>query len=121
MVKRATRGLHAAGVPNINFDLIYEPPHQNAAALCRTVERCVAMKPDRIALLWYAHAPWVATMRSSLQGRSDRGRRHYGFVDVFLLSRMHAYQNLNCLDDPLGVANEIAVDPLRRQVLDHAG
>ena len=34
---------------------------------------------------------------------------------------MHAYQSLDRLDDPLGVANEIAVDLLRRQVLDHAG
>src|SRR5450756_215700 len=60
MVERATRGLRAAGVPNINFDLIYGLPHQNAAALCRTVEQCVAMKPDRIALFGYAHVPWVA-------------------------------------------------------------
>lgn len=34
---------------------------------------------------------------------------------------MHAYRGFNCLDYPLGVANEIAVDLLRRQVLDHAG
>jgi oxygen-independent coproporphyrinogen III oxidase len=60
MVKRATSGLRAAGVPNINFDLIYGLPHQNAAALGRTVEQCVAMKPDRIALFGYAHVPWVA-------------------------------------------------------------
>jgi len=60
MVERATRGLRATGVPNINFDLIYGLPHQNAAALCRTVEQCVAMKPDRIALFGYAHVPWVA-------------------------------------------------------------
>ncbi len=43
MVERAILGLRAAGVPNINFDLIYGLPHQTAAALCRTVERCVAM------------------------------------------------------------------------------
>jgi len=60
MVERATKGLRAACVPNINFDLIYGLPHQNAAALCRTVEQCVAMKPDRIALFGYAHVPWVA-------------------------------------------------------------
>jgi oxygen-independent coproporphyrinogen III oxidase len=60
MVERAIEGLRAAGVPNINFDLIYGLPHQNAAALCRTVEQCVAMKPDRIALFGYAHVPWVA-------------------------------------------------------------
>jgi oxygen-independent coproporphyrinogen III oxidase len=60
MVERATSGLRAAGVSNINFDLIYGLPRQNAAALCRTVEQCVAMKPDRIALFGYAHVPWVA-------------------------------------------------------------
>ena len=60
MVERAIKGLRAAGVPNINFDLIYGLPHQNTAALCRTVEQCVAMKPDRIALFGYAHVPWVA-------------------------------------------------------------
>ena len=60
MVERAIPGLRASGVPNINFDLIYGLPHQTAAALCRTVEQCVAMKPDRIALFGYAHVPWVA-------------------------------------------------------------
>ena len=60
MVERAILGLRAAGVPNINFDLIYGLPHQTTAALCRTVEQCVAMKPDRIALFGYAHVPWVA-------------------------------------------------------------
>jgi oxygen-independent coproporphyrinogen-3 oxidase len=60
MVERATRGFRAVGVPNINFDLIYGLPHQTAAALCRTVEQCVAMKPDRIALFGYAHVPWMA-------------------------------------------------------------
>jgi oxygen-independent coproporphyrinogen III oxidase len=60
MVARAVGGLRAAGVPNINFDLIYGLPHQTATALCRTVEQCVEMKPDRIALFGYAHVPWVA-------------------------------------------------------------
>jgi oxygen-independent coproporphyrinogen III oxidase len=60
MVERATCGLRAVGVDNINFDLIYGLPHQTTAALCRTVEQCVAMKPDRIALFGYAHVPWVA-------------------------------------------------------------
>jgi oxygen-independent coproporphyrinogen III oxidase len=60
MVARAIEGFRAAGVPNINFDLIYGLPFQTAAALCRTVEQCVAMKPDRIALFGYAHVPWIA-------------------------------------------------------------
>jgi len=60
MVERAISGLRAAGVPNVNFDLIYGLPHQTAAALCHTVEQCAAMKPDRVALFGYAHLPSIA-------------------------------------------------------------
>jgi oxygen-independent coproporphyrinogen III oxidase len=70
MVERATWGLRAAGVPNINFDLIYGLPHQTAAALCRTVEQCVAMEPDRIALFGYAHVPWVAKNQRMIEDGS---------------------------------------------------
>lgn len=60
MVARAAAGLRAAGVASVNFDLIYGLPHQSEAALRRTVEQCVAMRPDRIALFGYAHVPWTA-------------------------------------------------------------
>jgi oxygen-independent coproporphyrinogen III oxidase len=60
MVERATGSLRAAGVSNINFDLIYGLPYQTTATLGRTVEQCLAMRPDRIALFGYAHVPWVA-------------------------------------------------------------
>jgi oxygen-independent coproporphyrinogen-3 oxidase len=60
MVARATEMLRAAGMRSVNFDLIYGLPHQTTASLCRTVEQCVAMRPDRIALFGYAHVPWVA-------------------------------------------------------------
>jgi oxygen-independent coproporphyrinogen III oxidase len=70
MVERAISGLRAAGVPNINFDLIYGLPHQTTAALCRTVEQCVAMKPDRIALFGYAHVPWVAKNQRMIEDAS---------------------------------------------------
>jgi oxygen-independent coproporphyrinogen-3 oxidase len=59
-VERATLALRAAGVRRINFDLIYGLPHQTTAALARTVEQCIAMAPDRIALFGYAHVPWTA-------------------------------------------------------------
>jgi oxygen-independent coproporphyrinogen III oxidase len=68
MVAHAVDGLRAAGVANINFDLIYGLPHQTTAALCRTVEQCVAMKPDRIALFGYAHVPWVAKNQRMIAG-----------------------------------------------------
>lgn len=80
MVERAILGLRSAGVRNINFDLIYGLPHQTAAALCRTVEQCVTMKPDRIALFGYAHVPWVAKNQrmianDSLPNASERAEQ----------------------------------------------
>lgn len=60
MVENATAGFRAAGVSHVNFDLIYGLPHQTAADLRRTVEQCIAMRPDRVALFGYAHVPWIA-------------------------------------------------------------
>lgn len=42
---------------SISFDLIYGLPHQSVASLRRTLERVVALQPDRIALYNYAHLP----------------------------------------------------------------
>src|SRR5450755_2328228 len=58
---------------------------------------------------------------SSVQGHSDRCPRRRGFLDVFFLCRMHSHESLNRLDYALGIANEIAIDLLRWQVLDQAG
>lgn len=60
MVARAMQLFKSAGVERINFDLIYGLPYQTAEDLRRTVEQCVEMKPDRVALFGYAHVPWVA-------------------------------------------------------------
>jgi oxygen-independent coproporphyrinogen-3 oxidase len=47
-------------VQGINYDLIYGLPQQTEVALCKTVQECIAMKPDRIVLFGYAHVPWMA-------------------------------------------------------------
>jgi oxygen-independent coproporphyrinogen-3 oxidase len=61
MVQGAVDALRRAGVEAINFDLIYGLPHQTAAKLLDTIDRCAAMAPDRVALFGYAHVPWKAT------------------------------------------------------------
>ena len=45
------------GVTSINIDLIYGLPKQNVTGFDRTLDRVLAMKPDRIALYSYAHLP----------------------------------------------------------------
>jgi oxygen-independent coproporphyrinogen-3 oxidase len=45
------------GFRSINFDLIYGLPHQTPVGFRATLERVVAMRPDRIAVYGYAHLP----------------------------------------------------------------
>lgn len=59
VIERSTRWLREAGVPSVNFDLMYGLPHQNLDRLMTTVARCLTLRPDRIALFGYAHVPWV--------------------------------------------------------------
>ena len=60
MVQDCVVGFRNAGVGSINFDLIYGLPLQTTETLLKTIDLCVEMRPDRIALFGYAHVPWVA-------------------------------------------------------------
>src|SRR6266853_1881241 len=86
-------------------------------------------KPSDV-LRWSAQKHYYYSVSAGPCGRSNsgiagieesrrlgRGMRRHGLIDVLLLRGMHAHQGLDRLDDPLGVADEIAVDILRRQVL----
>jgi len=50
-------GARAGGVRSVNLDLIYGLPRQTPASFARTLERIVALRPDRIAAYGYAHLP----------------------------------------------------------------
>ena len=54
---RAVEGLRRAGVAGINFDLIYGLPRQTVQSCIDTVERCLALRPDRFSVFGYAHVP----------------------------------------------------------------
>jgi oxygen-independent coproporphyrinogen-3 oxidase len=47
----------AAGFESVNVDLIYGLPRQTLASLGDTLDRVLALRPDRIALYNYAHIP----------------------------------------------------------------
>jgi len=77
MVARAVEGLRAAGVGNVNFDLIYGLPFQSVETLAATIGECARMLPDRIALFGYAHVPWMAKKQrlipaEALPGAAER-------------------------------------------------
>ena len=56
-VEVAVARLRAAGIQNLNFDLIYGLPLQTTASLRKTCEIVAALSPDRIACYGYAHMP----------------------------------------------------------------
>jgi oxygen-independent coproporphyrinogen-3 oxidase len=51
--------LRAAGIENINLDLMYGLPYQTAETVAATVRRALRLEPDRVALFGYAHVPWM--------------------------------------------------------------
>ena len=45
------------GFHSINIDLIYGLPHQTVDSMRNTVERIIAISPDRLSVFNYAHLP----------------------------------------------------------------
>jgi oxygen-independent coproporphyrinogen-3 oxidase len=57
--ERAAERLRAAGITNINLDLMYGLPFQTDESVSATVRQALALDPDRVALFGYAHVPWM--------------------------------------------------------------
>lgn len=59
VVERTTRWSRELGFGSINFDLIYGLPNQTRASFDDTVEKVIALRPERIALYSFAYVPWL--------------------------------------------------------------
>lgn len=51
----------------VNMDFIYGLPRQSPASFARTMERALAMRPERIVTFSYAHVPWVNPRQKILE------------------------------------------------------
>lgn len=56
----------AAGFASVNVDLIYGLPYQTLEGFDRTLDRVIAIRPERIALFHYAHVPWIRKHQEGL-------------------------------------------------------
>jgi len=77
MVERAADWLRAAGIANLNIDLMYGLPEQTARDVARSAELAASLNPQRLALFGYAHVPWFKTHQrlideGALPGLSER-------------------------------------------------
>lgn len=57
LIRKVMDEARQLGYHSINIDLIYGLPHQNVTTLANTVERIIAISPDRLSVFNYAHLP----------------------------------------------------------------
>jgi oxygen-independent coproporphyrinogen-3 oxidase len=58
-VTRAVRMLREAGIPSMNFDLMYGLPRQTVHDVQESAWTAATLQARRIALFGYAHVPWL--------------------------------------------------------------
>ena len=57
MIETLVQKSREFGFESINLDLIYGLPHQHPESFQRSLDKVVALNPDRISLFSYAHLP----------------------------------------------------------------
>jgi oxygen-independent coproporphyrinogen-3 oxidase len=58
MVEGAVAMVRAAGIADVNIDLMFGLPNQTVGDVIRSAEAAASLDPSRIALFGYAHVPW---------------------------------------------------------------
>ena len=64
-------------IASLNADILYGLPHQDRNRISETVQKLLALSPDRVALYGYAHVPWMSKRQvmipeDALPGNEDR-------------------------------------------------
>ena len=60
VTKRAVDMIRDRGIASLNADILYGLPHQDPRRISQSVQKLLALSPDRVALYGYAHVPWMA-------------------------------------------------------------
>ncbi|MBU3029580.1 oxygen-independent coproporphyrinogen III oxidase [Paracoccus marinaquae] len=60
LTAEAVRLIRDHGIPSLNADILFGLPHQNTVRIADTVQKLLALGPDRVALYGYAHVPWMS-------------------------------------------------------------
>ena len=112
---RAVDRLHAAGITGINIDLIYGLPHQTVDSCLDTVDRCVALRPERFAVFGYAHVPSFKRHQRKIDATALPGGAERTAQAEAIAARLEAsgYQRIGLdhfalPDDPMAVGRKDA-------------
>jgi len=63
------RQMRAAGLRNLDMEMLYGLPRQSARSIAETTQHILALDPDRIAVCEYTHAPNVAKRQIMIDTR----------------------------------------------------
>lgn len=58
--REAADMIRARGIQSLNADILFGLPHQSQERMTESVQKLLALSPDRVALYGYAHVPWMA-------------------------------------------------------------
>jgi len=70
VTQRSVELLRDNGVRGVNFDLVYGLPRQSVESCLETVQRALALRPDRFAVFGYAHVPSFKPHQRKIDGTS---------------------------------------------------
>lgn len=59
LVREVFGWMREAGFQSINIDLMVGLPHQTVESYSETLDKIIALGPDRLAVFNYAHVPWM--------------------------------------------------------------
>jgi len=111
MIARAVERLRAAGIGSINFDLMYGLPGQWLADRSATLDRAIAMRPDRIACFGYAHVPHLIPRQRRIVGHMPGQAERFAMARVAFDTLARAgyvpvgFDHFALPDDSLAVAH----------------
>jgi oxygen-independent coproporphyrinogen-3 oxidase len=90
---QVARALRAAGIHEINVDLMYGLPHQTVEIVRDSVGKALTLNPARVSLFGYAHVPWMKKhqqlIREDLLPDGDARMAQFLAASDYLLS--HGY------------------------------
>ncbi|CAN1209064.1 Oxygen-independent coproporphyrinogen III oxidase [Tumidithrix helvetica PCC 7403] len=66
MLKDVMSWIKAAGFESVNVDLIYGLPYQTLQTFRETVDKTIALNPDRIAVFNFAYVPWIKPVQKNI-------------------------------------------------------
>ncbi|MGZ3217704.1 oxygen-independent coproporphyrinogen III oxidase [Paracoccus sp. T5] len=58
------------GIASLNVDILYGLPYQTGQRIADTVQKVMALAPDRVALYGYAHVPWMSKRQVMIPNES---------------------------------------------------